>query len=427
MLREFVAGVYERVNVANDRVIFLDNIRSLMIILVLVLHASAAYSRFVPWWYVADQAKNPLFDITVTVLDIFLMPVLFFISGYFALPSLNRRETFDFIIAKFRRLGIPLALIGVFIAPIMPYIRYHARADQLVGYLEYWLEQLKTFPDLRPLHVSPVEMATTTGYQDLFIQHHLWFLSLLLVFFMLFAAGASVKRKFAVSTDNVHSGAVPTVISMLGAMLFSGLAASLFFALINLSSRDGSWIRIGGLLLFQPTRVPLYAGLFCLGIHAYSRNWFVRRKLPGATWTWLAASLGLLLAFLTASGAFYDQTAPNTLYLALSHGLLRTFLCLSLIGFFTSLAYSCCNSPTRINRSLAASSYDIYLVHLPIVVLIQLAMFFLNISPLFKFGVVCLMSLIISWGMSSFMIRQYPRVAVAALLAVFSAAVIFVL
>jgi len=413
-------------NAENERVIFLDNIRSLMIISVLVLHASAAYSRFVPWWYVADHAKNSLFDITGTVLDIFLMPVLFFISGYFALPSLNRRGTFDFIIAKFRRLGIPLALVGVFIAPIMPYIRYHDRTDQPVGYLEYWLQQLKTFLDLRPLHVSPVEMVTTTGYQDIFIQHHLWFLSLLLVFFMLFAAGASVKTKFSNLTERVNSGNVPTASSMLGAMLFSGLAIASCFALINLSSRDGAWIRIGGLLLFQPTRVPLYAGLFCLGIYAYSRNWFVLRKLPGTSWAWLAASLVLLLAFLTASGAFYDQTATTTLYLALSHGLLRTFLCLSLIGFFTSLAYSRWNSPTRINRSLAASSYDIYLIHLPIVVLIQLAMFFLNISPLIKFGVVCMMSLMISWGLSSLMIRPYPRVAVTALLAVFSAAVIFV-
>lgn len=404
----------------QDRVIFLDNIRYLMVLSVLVLHAAAAYSHIVPWWYVVDTVEGVFFDVSIIVLDIFLMPVLFFISGYFALPSLKRRGTSGFIIAKLRRLGVPLVLVGIFLAPIMPYIRYHGRTPEPAGFFEYWIAQLKTAVDFSVDHLNPVELATTTKYHDHLIQHHLWFLSLLLLFFMIFAAAVRVRDSLLGESDTKDGDTVPESRSMLLAMFFFGLTVSLVFTLVQMVSQDGSWAKIGSILLFQPTRVPIYIGLFCLGIYAYSRNWFIRRTLPGASWLWLVASLLLLLFFTAASRTFYSETGTIPPAIALLHGMLRTFFCLALIGYLSTSAYSCWNRPTGINRSLAASSYDIYLIHLPIVVLFQLGVSLLAVPVAVKFGLACAGPVLLSWGLSSRLIRPYPRLAVVVLLAAFS-------
>ncbi len=41
-----------------DHILFLDNLRYLLVLLVVVLHATFAYSKFVPWWCVKELKKK---------------------------------------------------------------------------------------------------------------------------------------------------------------------------------------------------------------------------------------------------------------------------------------------------------------------------------------------------------------------------------
>lgn len=66
----------------------LDNIRFSMVLCVVLVHAVAAYTTVIPWWYVRDRGATPYFDVIVIVPDLFQVPVLFFIAGYFALRHL---------------------------------------------------------------------------------------------------------------------------------------------------------------------------------------------------------------------------------------------------------------------------------------------------------------------------------------------------
>ena len=95
------------------RIVFLDNIRYLMIVFVVVYHSVAAYSTVAPWWGVHDGSFS-MADIIRELFDVFMMPVIFFISGYFALPSLEKQGVKGFIKDKGKRLLIPWAL-GVFV------------------------------------------------------------------------------------------------------------------------------------------------------------------------------------------------------------------------------------------------------------------------------------------------------------------------
>ena len=76
--------------VTANRIGYFDNIRYLMVLLVVVFHSACGYSNNTQWWAV-DDANSTFFDYLLSVLGVFLMPTLFFIAGYFALPSLQQK------------------------------------------------------------------------------------------------------------------------------------------------------------------------------------------------------------------------------------------------------------------------------------------------------------------------------------------------
>ena len=108
-----------------------------------------------------------------------MMPLLFFIAGYFAIPSLDRRGAKYFLKNKVIRLGIPY-LIGVMIvSSTMPFIRCHIRSydgnSTVPGYGEYWLSYIKSLGDFRIENVTQTTELVINPY---------WFIGLLLVFFV---------------------------------------------------------------------------------------------------------------------------------------------------------------------------------------------------------------------------------------------------
>ena len=87
----------------KQRLFFLDNLRSATILLVVVFHAALAYMIYVPeWWYVIDPKRVLSADILVIWADIFIMPIMFFISGYFGIKSLAKRSETNWSSMDFR-------------------------------------------------------------------------------------------------------------------------------------------------------------------------------------------------------------------------------------------------------------------------------------------------------------------------------------
>src|SRR5580704_18968324 len=79
----------------TERLAYIDNIRWTMIILVLSMHASDTYSPFGNWYF-TDRGQAAMgtiltFGIYQSFLQAFFMALLFFISGYFATSSLDRK------------------------------------------------------------------------------------------------------------------------------------------------------------------------------------------------------------------------------------------------------------------------------------------------------------------------------------------------
>jgi peptidoglycan/LPS O-acetylase OafA/YrhL len=78
-----------------NRIVFLDNIRSLMVILVLIFHSGASYGASVQFWPFHENNPNGMIDLFMFICDVFFMAILFFVAGYFAPPDFQKKACAD--------------------------------------------------------------------------------------------------------------------------------------------------------------------------------------------------------------------------------------------------------------------------------------------------------------------------------------------
>lgn len=98
----------------KTRIYFLDNFRTFLIFLVVVLHAGIVYEPILEnVWIVSDPVKNSSIGLLCMYLDIFVMFSMFFVSGYFISNSVKSKTNKEFIISKFRRIMLPW-IVAVF-------------------------------------------------------------------------------------------------------------------------------------------------------------------------------------------------------------------------------------------------------------------------------------------------------------------------
>jgi hypothetical protein len=393
-----------------------------MIVFVVLLHATESYGTITSWWYVWDAVTaTKFFDCTVLIIDVFAMPVLFFIAGYFALPDIRKKGTAVFLKGKFIRLGIPW-LIGVtFLVPIISYIyQYkHLGGQPLLSYGHFWINWIKTASDFH------------TGYRyasDIVNFGHsvYWFISLLLFFFIVFGLIYTLKKRLLPSVpiqEKTQSGK-----TMLLVMLLVGILCVFIFrlnAIIPVPYPD-PWVYIVNILQFQSWRLPVYIIYFALGIYAFSRNWFVKdNNFPGHPLLWMSICIILCFGYVVnLNNLIANQT--NIKFIII-YVWLFSFLRMTFLILFMSVAVRYWNRPHKINETLAANSYNIYLVHLPLVIVLQLLLFnLMGIPSLLKFGIVFSLSFLISYALSRYAIKPHPRLSIVAVVVIFFLMVLFV-
>ncbi|MBU3914097.1 acyltransferase family protein, partial [bacterium] len=174
-------------NIDKERLLFLDNLRTLMVVFVLVFHAGASYGTAVSFWPFHDKNPSRFVDMLMFLADTFMMSILFFIAGYFALPSAHKKSAWDFIKGKFKRIGLPWLVATILVLPVLDYFHYSLQittsGNAVRTYGAHWLLSIKKFS---AFHIGWIDMNSYLNMTQQFYQRYLWFLSLLLVFFIIF-------------------------------------------------------------------------------------------------------------------------------------------------------------------------------------------------------------------------------------------------
>ncbi len=360
----------------RPRLFFLDNLRAFAIVMVIVLHASITYMAYAPeWWYVLDPDRSVTFTWLVLVVDVPIMPVLFFVAGYFALPSLQRRGLEGFIREKVVRLAIPWILAVVFLAPLVTYMTYVSR-DNPMGYLEFW---------------------TTDFWGPMFQQAVYWFLGVLFACFLGLAWVYAASTRLQASVPRAEQPRARLFVAFIALTAAGSILVAPSFGLDD-------WLPLSLLFVVQPARIAFYVGYFILGIYAERRGWFSATGFRPdlGPWGWGCVLAGLAYLGFRMSGL--PTTVPER---AVAAALFSTF-CLTAVVAGISLFQRRFDGAGPGWRTLASNSFGIYYVHPLILYPLAYVLLDLAAPAVVKATILVLVTLAGSLAVSALVLKRLP-------------------
>ena len=343
----------------HDRLHALDAVRGFALIAGVVLHAAMS---FLPGFAIigipiVDNSPSVTLGVVFFVIHMFRMSLFFFIAGFFGRLLLERDGVKRFVTNRVVRILLPLIAFWFIVFPAI-----------VVAVI---LGAIKIYGPNPPAPPPP----PANGPWLPFPLTHLWFLYVL----MLVYSAALVVRWLVVNVID-RSGRLRSAVDWcLGVVLRSPfatplLAASLFLCL-SLSPAWPAWF---GIPTPDNSLIPNLAATIAFTT-AFGLGWLVHRQIDlikvwEQRW-WL--HLGLAIA-LTAG--CLSITGMSPLYAPIADDWRRVAYaacyCLGIWNWsfaILGMALKFCSgvSPTR--RYLADASYWIYLLHLPLVFLLQVA------------------------------------------------------
>ena len=361
--------------VRSERLHALDAVRAGALLLGVIFHATMSFLPGQQVWMVRDEQSTTL-GLLFFVPHIFRMSLFFLIAGFFARMSLHRRGFGSFVRDRLKRIAVPLVAFW----PIL----FGAIAVVFVwGVTRQW------GPEAAGAIPQPEGSILET-----FPLTHLWFLYVLLLFYA--AALAARGLVTAIDRDSRLRGAIDKVVK---ALVRSGLAPFVLAAptAAALYLRK-DWLMWLGVPSPDHGFIPNAPALAAFGA-AFGFGWLLQRQMQELRvlerrWLpHLAAALGLsaLCAWIAGVTVTLDpstqlaaQDPTLRLILAACYPLATWAWTFGLIG----LAMRFLSGPNPAVRYVADSSYWIYLIHLPIIMVAQVLLFPLAVPALAKFALV---------------------------------------
>jgi glucan biosynthesis protein C len=242
----------------RGRLFFLDNLRVLLIILVIAGHLAATYYGSDVWYYSEPTKDEVTMFILISfgaILQAFVIGFFFLIAGYMTRGAYDRKGAAAFLKSRVLRLGIPLLIYDLFINPFVIYIARGLPRP-------YWDFSSDYLLHFKQIGTGPV-----------------WFLEVLLIF----SGGYVLWRWLASRRSRSTSSVRPFPASRTIVFFLLALAVVTFVIRI--------WLPI--FWMFEPLNLQMaffaqYISLFIVGIIAYRQNWFL--LIPdgmGKVWLWM--------------------------------------------------------------------------------------------------------------------------------------------
>jgi surface polysaccharide O-acyltransferase-like enzyme len=319
------------------------------------------------WWYVADPERSIVFDALVVLLDVPLMPILFFISGYFALPTLTkRRSAKEFLKNKFKRVGFPWIFGSVILAPPITYMIYLSRSIPM-SFVQFWSRDFW----------NPI----------IYQQSVYWFLGILFLMFSLLSLAYKLSKNIRMLQQKV---AIPSSRVFVAFIVLVTVA----FFFISLFYTPTDW-RHCYIFVFQPVRVPWYIGYFILGMYAYQNAWFTSNGYkPNLSSFFISFTLSGMCYL---ASRFIIPAENKTLLMKSIEAVTFNVFCFFSVMFALTFFKQKINKQGQYWKSLAAAAYGIYYFHS--LFLYPLALIFRQM-PLIAFQkatIVILLAILLSW------------------------------
>jgi surface polysaccharide O-acyltransferase-like enzyme len=337
----------------GKRLYFADNLRTWMVILVVLQHVALIYNTLY-LFMMLNQA--------------YFMGLLFLLSGYFKPGSYERKGTWQFLKDRLLRLGIP-TLVYVFIL------------NPIAG----WGYQMTHSP-------------AGNAVDGHFALGPMWFAVMLLVFDLGYLAWRTIvkNRPERPAAANCPKLTFPKV-----ALFTLALAAASY--LFRIAVPYG--IPILGFP--SPGYLPQYLSFFLIGMLAFQRDWL--RSIPGSlgqlgfVLAMLATVILLPAALIGLNSAFIGYGSWQSAAFALWDSIFAVGMSLALITFFRRFF----DRGKKFGRFLSQHSFTVYIIHVPVIAFLALALSGLQALPQLKVCLATVIGLPLCFGVA-WLVRLIP-------------------
>jgi peptidoglycan/LPS O-acetylase OafA/YrhL len=331
--------------------------------------------------------RAPVLGAFFTVNRSFFMSLFFMISGYFLPQSFDRRKS-GFLKDRFSRLGIPLIVFAFLIIPVMMYA-YHLnfRPYGPISFLSYYGRYYFGHGPRPADWIGPSWPDVNFG--------HLWFVEHLLVFAVCYWLWRLIPHSGR-SAGRLRSRPPGSI-----AIITFAVVLAIITFVVRLWYPIDRWIAFLGFIQVAFADVPRDLAFFVIGIVAYRRNWF--SSMPASTgmkWLLVGFASAAICYGLYFTGHGYFNGGGLTLG-AFVFDLWEVFLCCGMCFGLTVLFRERLNRQGRFAKDLAASTYAVYLLHVPVLVAVQYAVGHEAWGPLVKFLLVTLIAVPATFALGS--------------------------
>jgi len=393
---------------SGRRLYFVDNIRSFVIVQVVILHAAVTYSNLGMWYYREAAALGPLTTLSFGIIQSFIqaysLGLLFLVAGYFVPASFRRKGGGRFLRDRTVRLGVPALIYMLIINPA----------------ILYYVTSLSAEATLSAPNPTPAPGGFYLGYilglQFLGGSGPMWFAIALLIFSAAYA-GARLLRgdqekkgeEAAEGTEGAEGAGddakLPRHRDVIALVLFIAAAA---FA-IRLVQPIGTAV-----LNMQLSFFASYVALFVVGIAARRRRWLARIPYPfGIVWLKAALVGGTafwLALFLFGIGPEGDISMINggLYWQSAAYALWEAFFCVGACLGIVVVFRERFNSGGRLARFMAENSFAVYFFHPVILILVTASLRGFAWHPLAKFSVAAAVAVPLCFLASELVLRRIP-------------------
>jgi glucan biosynthesis protein C len=345
----------------KTRLWFVDNLRIVLIALVVLHHTAAVYSGLDAWYYTetpTSDAAGLLLTLFLLVNQAWFMGAFFLVSGYFTPASYDRKGPRAFLRDRLTRLGIPLLFFYFVLNPIL-------------------------YRDWHGIGAGP-----------------LWFVIALLAFDGAYAAFRHATRNRPPTIKSRSPLSYRTVLAGIPVLALATWALRVVLPI-------GFWVPV----IDFPTSayLPQYAGFFAAGIVAYRRGWLLSTTARMG-WTGVALAAGATLVFLPLAlagplGLWTGGGTIASLCYALWDSTFAVGAALALVTLFRTRL----NGQGRLRRYLTGNAFAVYVLHALVVTAVVLAVAGLHLPSLAKFALAAAVALPACFLLAG-LVRRVPGV-----------------
>jgi len=358
----------------GNRIHWMDNLRTVIIFFVVLYHVGGVYEASGMWgwfWIVDDPATITWVGILNIVFDIFVMPTLFFISGYLIPASLLNRTGWEFLKGKFKRLIVPWIIAVFTLIPLYKVIFLYSRNLPQ----EHWTTYF---------HITNPNS-----------QNWLWFLPVLFTFSILYLIFTKVNTR------------IPNI-SLKGAVIGIFMVAFVYSFFIGGILGFRSWT-LTPLIDFENERLLVNFMIFLLGVLSFKQQVFASKPqsktfyIVVSSIAWIPITVHIftrLFPFFYPEG--FSVTPLYRLIWWFSFNL--SLLCMLYLMIETFWRYV--DKTGRTWNELNKNSYGVYIIHVIVIGVFGTLLLNLNLPALVKY----LLLVVLTYLVSNLIVSFYRKV-----------------